>query len=124
MSFKERLLYHQIHPLKIATDATAGALALPLFWGHHLTAGALVVLVPPVCVSVIVVAGADLSRQKHSALGRYMRRYQTPGVQLLRFAAYGVMLAGAWGHSPLVLAVGLAVLLWCWLHGIPEVLRG
>ena len=45
MTREEKLLYHQIHPLKLLTDWTAGFAALPLLWRHRLRA-ALVVTVP------------------------------------------------------------------------------
>ena len=36
MNLQDRLLYHQIHPLKLATDLTTAAAAAALLWRHQL----------------------------------------------------------------------------------------
>lgn len=50
MTPQEKMLYHQIHPLKLATDISAEIVSLYLFWKHKLLAGMLAALVPPVIV--------------------------------------------------------------------------
>jgi hypothetical protein len=40
MTPKEKILYHQIHPLKLLTDGTTGLLALYFFWRHDFVTAA------------------------------------------------------------------------------------
>jgi len=67
MTREEKLLYHQIHPLKLLTDWTAGFAALPLLWRHRLRAALLVTFVPPILVSVLIIRYVDLEPYKRSA---------------------------------------------------------
>ncbi|MGH2503954.1 MAG: hypothetical protein ACRDID_15695 [Ktedonobacterales bacterium] len=48
MTIRERALYHQIHPLKLATDIVVTAPAIALFWAHQFWPGLLVTFVPSV----------------------------------------------------------------------------
>jgi hypothetical protein len=38
MEFTERVLYHQIHPLKLLTDVSTAFIATALLWNHRLGA--------------------------------------------------------------------------------------
>lgn len=46
MTLQEKILYHQIHPIKLLTDWAAGFVLLYFFWERQLLAGLLVALVP------------------------------------------------------------------------------
>jgi hypothetical protein len=35
MDLSERVLYHQVHPLKLATDWLTAAIGAALLWNHH-----------------------------------------------------------------------------------------
>ena len=118
MDIRERALYHQIHPLKLATDIGATPPALYLLWRHHLAAGVLASLVPPVVASAALVLGADLERQKASTLGRYISRHMTGPIVALRLAGFVVSAAGAWRRSPGLIAAGLLMTLFAWLRGV------
>src|ERR1700730_5093172 len=78
MTPQEKTLYHQIHPLKLATDISAEIVSLYLFWKHRLLAGMLVLLVPPVIASTLIMQLANLETYRQSALGIYIREYMTP----------------------------------------------
>ena len=82
MTREEKLLYHQIHPLKLLADWTAGFVALPLLWRHRLRAALL------------------------ASFGRYMTRE----MQGVRLAGYLIMSLGAWHRRlwpvPLVVLFG------------------
>lgn len=39
MPFKEKQLYHQIHPLKLFADISAECISLYLFWQHTSSPG-------------------------------------------------------------------------------------
>ena len=65
----ERILYHQIHPLKVVTDVSAALMALVLFWHHRLLAGVVVSTVLPAVSSAFLISYADLTPYQHSAAG-------------------------------------------------------
>ena len=52
MDFRERKLYHQIHPLKLATDIGVTPISLYFLWEHRILQAIFVGFVPPVIVSV------------------------------------------------------------------------
>jgi hypothetical protein len=87
MSFRERVLYHQIHALKLLTDWSAGFAAAYLLWQHRLAAGLLLGLIPPIVISILLMRWADLEPLKASPFGRYVSRYMTRGMELLRLGA-------------------------------------
>lgn len=41
MTLRERALYHQIHPVKLAVDWSAGLVSAVLLWRHRLAAALL-----------------------------------------------------------------------------------
>src|SRR5262245_758052 len=117
MTGRDKLLYHQIHPLKLLADWAAGALSFSLLWRHRLRAALLVQILPPISVSAALRGWADLEPQRRSALGRYVARSMTPAMQALRRAGNGVMALGAWRRQPALLALGLLPVLVGWLRG-------
>ena len=78
MTPQEKILYHQIHPLKLCTDICAEVVSLYLFWKRKLIAGFVVLLVPPIIASTLIIKWVDLEAYKQSAFGRYLRTYMTP----------------------------------------------
>ena len=69
MNFREKKLYHQIHPLKLATDIGMTPISLFFFWHHHILRALLVGFVPPVHVSAaMMIWPPDLERLKNSSL--------------------------------------------------------
>ncbi|MGB8310981.1 MAG: hypothetical protein WCE81_03835 [Halobacteriota archaeon] len=118
MEFQDKEKYHEIHPVKLATDISAAALALYLFWQHALISGILVAIVPPVIVSTVIIKWAPLEGYKHSALGRYIDRYMTSAMRLVRLGGMIVMSIGAWYHVVVLIPLGLIVVLLGWLRGI------
>jgi hypothetical protein len=117
MTRAEKLLYHQIHPLKLLTDCTAGFAALPLLWRHRLREALLVIIVPPVLVSALIIRYVDLEPYRRSAFGRYVEEYMTGEMQGVRLAGYLIMSLGAWHRRLWPLPLGLLVVLFGWLRG-------
>lgn len=117
MDRKEKILYHQIHPIKLLTDCTAGGVALPLLWRHRLRRALFVLLFPPVLASALIIRYADLEPYKRSAFGRYVGRYMTPEMQAVRFAGYLIMMLGSWHRKPRLVPLGLLVVLFGWFRG-------
>jgi hypothetical protein len=120
MTLRERALYHQIHPAKLAIDWSAGLVAAIFFRRHRLAAGLLWGLVPPVAASVPFMLGlfdGTLTRYRTSALGHYLARSMTRAMEGLRLVGLVVLLLGAWHRQPLVIALGLALVAVAWLRG-------
>jgi len=77
----EKILLHQVHPVKLAADIIAAVVSLYFFWQHQLVVGLVTHLVPPVVASAAVLHFADLAPYKNSRLGVYLERYMTLAVQ-------------------------------------------
>src|SRR5215469_5662175 len=74
MTLQEKVLYHQIYPLKLGTDVAAQVIATVLFWDHLLLAAILVMFIPPIVASSLIIPTLDMTRIKNSAVGRYLKR--------------------------------------------------
>lgn len=118
MTPQEKRLYHQIHPLKLATDISAEIVSLWLFWKHKLLAGLIVFIVPPVIVSTFIMRLVDLEMYKQSAFGRYIRDNMTPSVVAVRILGTVITHIGAWYRKPALIPLGLMTVLAGWLRGI------
>ncbi len=118
MEFRERVLYHQIHPLKLATDWLTGIGASILLWQHCLGPALLLGLVPPVVVSTFLLLFADLTSYRSSAFGRYVARFMSRSVEAGRLLGLMVFWTGAWWHRSVLIATGVLVILACWLYGL------
>ena len=73
---------------------------------------------PPLIATALVLRFADLNALKQSALGAYVKRYMTSGMQLLRVCGFLIMAVAAWKHVPLAMLAGLAVIVAAWLKGV------
>ncbi|GAC1566385.1 MAG: hypothetical protein NVS3B14_08210 [Ktedonobacteraceae bacterium] len=60
MTPQEKTLYHQIHPLKLATDISAEIVSDYLFWKHKLLAGLIVLYIQAVDASLLIMRLDDL----------------------------------------------------------------
>ncbi|HZR29013.1 MAG TPA: hypothetical protein VFA71_09540 [Terriglobales bacterium] len=118
MDFREKKLYHQIHPLKLATDIGVTPLALYLVWEHRVLAALLVGLVPPMAVSLAMLKWTpDLEKLKRSEFGRYIKKYMTPLVEATRLLSMIPMTYGAWNHDFRFIVLGLVILAISWGNG-------
>jgi hypothetical protein len=118
MTLNDRILFHQIHPAKFATDAGAATLCLYFLWQRDLSLAIVVAMVPPLIASGLVLRFADLEALKRSALVLYVGRYMTPTMQVLRVCGFLAMAAGAWYHAPLAILGGLGAVAAGWLKGV------
>jgi hypothetical protein len=122
LTFRERALYHQIHPAKLFADISTALMAIDLFWRHELFPGLIVGILPPVLVSAVLLREADLERYRASPMGAYLRRFMSPAVQALRLFGIGVAFYAAWYHVPAGIYGGLALVAICWASGIARAL--
>jgi hypothetical protein len=119
MNFRERKLYHQIHPLKLATDIGVTPIFLFFLWCHQITNALLVGFLPPIIVSAaMMIWPPDLERLKNSSLGKYVSKYMTPTIEAVRLLTLVPMAWGAWTHRLSLIGLGLLVLLLAWCNGV------
>ena len=118
MDRRDRLLYHQIHPLKLATDVATAGVAAFAFWQHELFLGFAIGFGPSVLVTAALLTWANLDRYAASAFGRYVRRFMTRWVEAARLAGLIPLWGGAWTHRPAIIGVGALWILCCWLWGL------
>ena len=117
MTFAEKALFHQIHPLKLGTDILAEVVSLYFLWRHQLVIGLVTHFVPPILASALLISLADLERQRTSPLGGYISWHMTRSMEGLRLGGDIVMVVGAWLRQPLVIVAGLLVVLGAWSSG-------
>ena len=119
MNFRERKLYHQIHPGKLATDIGVTPIFLFFLWRHQITYALLVGFLPPVIVSAaMMIWPPDLERLKNSSLGKYVSKYMTPTIEAVRLLTLVPMAWGAWTHRLSLIGLGLLVLFLAWCNGL------
>jgi hypothetical protein len=111
MTLKEKLLYHQIHPLKLAADIGCERVSLYLFWQRKLFLGLTTHFIPPIVASLLLIRYADLEGLKNSTAGAYIQRYMTRNIEGIRFAGDIVMMLGAWFQKPSLTALGLSAII-------------
>ena len=117
MTLKEKLLFHQVHPAKLATDIGAALVSLYLLWQHQLVIGLLTHFIPPPIGSAAVIRFADLDSYKNTRLGAYLLRYMTPIAQAARLAGDLITVGAAWYQSFAGILFGLAVIAAAWSYG-------
>ena len=96
MTRQERLLYHQIHPLKLLTDWSTAAVAAVLLWRHQLVAALLIGFLPSILVSLLLIRYSELEPYRTSAFGRYIAHHMTRAVEAGRFVGLALAWDGAW----------------------------
>ena len=118
MTRKEKILYHQIHPLKLLTDVSTGFFTTYLLWYHNITWFLILFLAPSVVVTLLLMRYADLERLKNSVFGRYIEKYMNSKIEAIRFIGQIVMWVAAWFHFAFLIAVGLLIIIAAWCNGL------
>ncbi|HWZ90522.1 MAG TPA: hypothetical protein VNW92_16775, partial [Polyangiaceae bacterium] len=114
LSAGERALYHQVHPLKLATDLASAVLSLVLLAKHRPWLGLLVLFVPSILASALFITFGNFSKTKRSRTGKYLRRYMTAAMQATRLAGMGIAAIGAWLHAFWLVPLGAITIAWAW----------
>lgn len=123
MILREKILFHQVHPAKLATDVGCAVISLYFFWQHQLAVALLTHFIPPPVASAVVIRFANLEPIKQSRLGRYLSRDMTPAAQATRLAGDLIMIGAAWLQSPAGIAAGLLLVLSAWGYGLLPIRR-
>jgi hypothetical protein len=118
MTFRERVLYHQIHPAKLFADVSSALIAIDLLWRHELVPGLIIAFLPPVLVSAVLIREVDLERYRASPMGAYLRRFMPPWVQAVRLFGVALAFYASWHHVPAGIYGGLALVAVCWANGV------
>jgi hypothetical protein len=118
MQLRERVLYHQIHPLKLSTDIGTAIVATALFWQRQAGLALVVGFVPSILVSAALIRWGNLEPYRTSAFGRYVARFMTRRIELARLAGLLPLWIGAWRQRPAFIVVGVAWIVGCWLWGL------
>src|SRR5215210_3847698 len=114
MDFGEKVLYHQIHPAKLAADVGSSLVSTYLMWRRRFVAAMLAAFVPAALGSVLIIRYADLEKRKRSPFGRYVRRYMNRRVEGWRFFGQVVMWGGAWYRVGKLVPIGVATVVAAW----------
>ncbi len=122
MTRAEKLLYHQIHPLKLGADISSCVVSCAILWQGRILLAMVVAWIPAFAATFFVTAFVRLDRQRASAFGRYVSTAMTPAVMAQRFAGQIVMWIGAYRHSPALLALGAVVIVLAWLSRVGNAL--
>ncbi|HLP17109.1 MAG TPA: hypothetical protein VK470_12675 [Bacteroidota bacterium] len=117
MTYQEKLLYHQIHPLKLSVDVACAALALYFVWQHDWLWGIIIAFIPSMVASMYVLKYENLEPLKQSPLGRYVRSYMNKYMDWTRTGGLAVAAAGAWMHDVAFIGAGVAIICYTWLAG-------
>jgi len=117
MTFTEKKLYHQIHPLKLSTDISASIISLYLFWHHYFLIALILHFLIPIIGSFLIIKYINIEKQKKSALGKYIKKYMTGWMEALRLTGDIITIFGAWYHSFFVITLGIITVLFAWFRG-------
>jgi hypothetical protein len=118
LTARQKLLVHQVHPIKLSADIGASLLSLALIWCGHRRGGMVIHLALPVLGSAAVLAAADLPRLASTSACRYVRHHMPPAAQALRLVGDALTVAGARRHRVDLIAAGLLVVVAGWSHGL------
>jgi hypothetical protein len=118
VTLKEKALYHQISPWKLAADIGCEPVSLYFFWQHSLALGFVTHFLPPIVASALLLRYGNFEAYKSSAAGAYLLRHMTRTVELVRLAGDVAMMFGAWFHEPWLIAFGVAVIVVAWSSGL------
>jgi hypothetical protein len=118
LSPREKLLYHQIHPLKLAVDFSTSFVSTWLFWRHELVLGLLVAWVPSVLATVAMLRWMDFTRERDSQLGSYIARHMTRLAEAVRFGGQFMAWFGAWFFAGWLVVLGYAIVVVGWTYSL------
>jgi hypothetical protein len=115
--YRDAVLVHQVHPVKLAFDISASVVSNALLWQHRLGAGLISRYLLPVTGSAVVLRFADLEGLRSTARGRYVLEHMPPASTALRLGGDTLMAVGAWRRKPSWLLAGALIVLAGWSHG-------
>ena len=118
MNFREKKLYHQIHPVKLMVDVFTGFYSTYLLWEHEVWYFAWVAILPSVFISLVLIGYVSLDWLKKTGFGKYIACYMTSFIELVRISGQVLMWIGGWYHSFLLIGVGFLIIVLGWCNGL------
>jgi len=118
MNQADRVLYHQVHPAKLAADIGSTVVAIPLLWTGDLWLGLAVALGVPIVASAIVLRSSAVEQIARRPIAAYLRRSMTPPMQAIRLVLGLAVLAGAWWHWPALSGGSIVGVALVWANGL------
>ena len=118
MNLQEKELYHEIHPLKLFADWSAGLIALYVLWQHEIVLGLVLAFIPSILASLLIIGTVNLEKLRKSSAGRYVKRYMSNSIRLIRLTGNLVMIIGAWYRLLYLIPMGLVVIVLAWSGGL------
>jgi hypothetical protein len=116
MQLAEKVLVHQVHPVKVGADVTASAISNRLFWNERPKAALAVRVLLPLAGSAAVLGRADLDALAKTRRGEYVLAHMPPSAQAVRLAGDGLMGLGASRRNVALMLTGAAVIAAGWAH--------
>jgi hypothetical protein len=113
----DALLLHQVHPVKLAADAAAGAASFWLLWRGRTKTGFAVHYLIPLAASAFVLT-RDLSYLRATSRGRYVLEHMPPPAQGVRALGDTLMVRGARKHQARWLVAGAIGVAAGWAYGL------
>ncbi len=117
MDFREKQKYQEIHPVKLAVDIGTAVISMYFFWLQNLALGLVIGFLPSIIITVVIVKWVDLEKCKQSSFGKYIDKYMTNTIRLIRSIGLVITLIGAWFQIWWFIVAGLLVILLAWLRG-------
>jgi hypothetical protein len=118
MTFKEKILYHQIHPLKLSVDVATSFFTTYLLWQHNIVWFFIFFLLPSVITSLFLVKFANLEPIKNSSFGKYISKYMTHAIEAIRIAGQIIMWIAGWFHLTFMILIGFLIIIAAWCNGL------
>ena len=118
MTFNEKKLYHQIHPLKLFVDISSGFLTTYLSWQHNWFWFLSLMVIPSLITSYLLMWYVNLESLKSSKLGNYLKKYMTNGMEAFRFSGQIIMWIAAWYHLLFLIVIGFLMIAGGWFSGV------
>src|SRR5438445_3316164 len=104
----DALVLHQVHPAKLAADASASLASMWLLWRGRTATGFAVHYLIPLIASAVVLH-RDVSPLRDTARGRYVLTHMPPPAQAVRALGDTLMVRGAPRHQRRLIALDALV---------------
>jgi len=118
MTFNEKKLYHQVHPLKLFVDISSGFFTTYLSWQHNWFWFLSLMVIPSLITSYLLMWYVNLESLKSSKLGYYLKKYMTNGMEAFRFSGQIIMWIAAWYHLLFLIVIGFLMIAGGWCSGL------
>ena len=118
ITLKEKILYHQVHWLKLLSDISVSVFTTWLLWHHNVFWFLIFCLAPSVIASFFIIKFVDLGKLKRSSLGKYIEKYLTSLIGAIRMAGQIIVWIGGWYHLPFLIVIGVLIVIAAWCNGL------